>query len=483
LRTRFLWDVSTSVLDSPRSVNAQVSEFREDCIHSLNTMSFVRKPMKKSNLRRSIAYDDLLQDADAPTSDTNESKTEDSSNKPPINHTASFKKKKKPASSRLSFGVGDIISGPDAENLEEEESFNPIKKPLSRKVTESNAKKNAAVRLPLPMREREEEDGGKPTYSKDYLNELKGLTPNAPRELEADVTVEEEGLDASELEGAMVVDMDVDEKFGGSSAASVIPTEAEIREKKERRARMAREKDFISLNDDSPGDGGRQISLLPRVKKAESRLVREDEDIAEGFDDFVEDGRISLGKKQERESRRRRKKEMADLIQAAEGSSGEDTDDSEAERRAAYEAAQTRAGMDGLHKHDEAAAEKESVQIPARITPIPVLDECLERLQNTLGAMEMELKKRKRKIEDGEREKREILKREAEVQVLLTQTGARYAALKVGAGGDGTVEMSDAKAVVDAHAQGFGGEQMGGDRGLESFGNTPTVRGEVVDGS
>ncbi|PQE20397.1 nineteen complex-related 2 domain-containing protein [Rutstroemia sp. NJR-2017a BBW] len=417
--------------------------------------------MKKSNLRRSIAYG------------TNETKDEDSSDKPTINRTASFKKKKKPASSRLSFGVGDIISGSDAENLEEEESFNPIKKPLSRKVTESNAKKNAAVRLPLPMREREDEDGGKPTYSKDYLNELKGLTPNAPRELEADVTVEEEGLDASELEGAMVVDMDVDEKFGGT----------EIREKKERRARMAREKDFISLNDDSPGDGGRQISLLPRAKKAESRLVREDEDIAEGFDDFVEDGRISLGKKQERESRRRRKKEMADLIQAAEGSSGEDTDDSEAERRAAYEAAQTRAGMDGLHKYDEAAAEKEAVQVPARIAPIPVLDECLERLQNTLGAMEMELKKRKRKIEDGEREKREISKREAEVQVLLTQTGARYAALKVGAGGDGTVEMSDAKAVVDAHAQGFGGEKMGGNRGLESFGNTPTVRGEVVDGS
>ncbi|TGO83103.1 hypothetical protein BPOR_0702g00060 [Botrytis porri] len=455
-------------------------------------MSAVRKPLKKSNLRRSIAFEDLTQDEDD-TSKTDTPNDDSSLDKPPSVKTASFKKKKRPASSRLSFGVGDIISGSDAENLEDDESFTLVKKPLSRKVTEGNTKK-INTRVPLPMRTRDEDgdgdgdgdsDMGRPSYSKDYLKELKSSQASAMREL-ADVEVgggEEPFLDASELEGAMVVDVhgngDIVGGFGGSAA--IIPTEAEIREKKERRARMAREKDFISLNDDEP-DGGRITSLLPRQKKPESRLVRDDEEIMEGFEEFVDDGRISLGKKQEREEKRRRKKEMADLIQQAEGSSDEESDDSEAERRAAYEAAQTRAGMDGLHKHDDAVAAREENQVPPRITPIPVLSECLERLQSTLSTMELELSKRKKKIEEGEREKLEIAKREQDVQVLLTQAGQRYAALKADANIK-ELEMNDVKGLVDASSE-MAREKIGSaDRGLESFGNTPVRRDEVVDGS
>ncbi|ESZ93107.1 hypothetical protein SBOR_6508 [Sclerotinia borealis F-4128] len=462
-------------------------------------MSAVRKPLKKSNLRRSIAFEDLTQDADdVPQSDT---LGDDSpSNRPPIVKTTSFKKKKRPASSRLSFGVGDIISGSDAENLEDDESFIPVKKPLSRKVIEGNVKKTNA-RLPLPMRARDEdEDGdgdsgmGRPSYSKDYLKELKSSQASAMRDL-VEVEIgggEEPFLDASELEGAMVVDSEGNGDTIGSfgESAAIIPTEAEIREKKERRARMAREKDFISLNDDEP-NGGRNMSLLPRQKKPESRLVLDDEEIMEGFEEFVDDGRISLGKKQEREERRRRKKQMADLIQQAEGSSDEESDDSEAERRAAYEVAQTRAGMDGLHKHDDAAAAaaREESQVPARITPIPVLSECLERLQNTLSTMELELSKRKRKMEEGEREKSDIGKREEEVQVLLTQAGMRYSVLKADAATRDVKELeleaSDIKGLVNKSSEmGRERERFGdGDRGLESFGNTPVGRGEVVDGS
>lgn len=452
-------------------------------------MSAVRKPLKKSNLRRSIAFDDLTQEGDdVPKNDT--PSDGNATDKSPIVKTTPFKKKKRPASSRLSFGVGDIISGSNAENLEDDESFTLVKKPLARKVAEGNAKKSNA-RLPLPMRARDEdEDGdsgmGRPTYSKDYLKELKSSQASAMKEL-ADVEIgggEEPFLDASELEGAMVVDFegngDTIGEFGGSTA-SVIPTEAEIREKKERRARMAREKDFISLNDDEP-DGGRNLSLLPRQKKPESRLVGDDEEIMEGFEEFVDDGRISLGKKQEREERRRRKKEMADLIQQAEGSSDEESDNSEAERRAAYEAAQTRAGMDGLHKHDDAAAAREENQIPARITPIPVLSECLERLQNTLNTMELELSKRKKKIEEGQKEKSDIIKREEEVQVLLTQAGQRYSSLKADAQVK-ELEMTDVKELVDKSNEMVRERIGGGDRGLESFGNTPVGRGEVVDGS
>ncbi len=325
------------------------------------------KSFKKSSLRQSIAFDDR------DTDDANESPVvkPGTSNKPTTGRSNSLGKKKKPASSRLSFGHAGGAP-------EDEDTFTPKKATLGRRVIEGNALRKSIPYQGLPTRAGDD-DEERPTYSKNYLNELKSSTPSTPidlRDLNA-AAENEEGLDASELDGAMIVD--VDEKFGSGTSASpaLIPSEAEIREKKERRARLAHEKDFISFNDDN--DDRKQLFLLPRKKKEETRLVREDEDLGEGFDEFVEDGRISLGKKQEREARHRQRKEMADMIQQAEGSSDEESDDSEAERRAAYEAAQTRAGMDGLHKPNE-NVEAIAAQVPSKITPLPNLSECLERL-------------------------------------------------------------------------------------------------------
>ena len=343
--------------------------------------------------------------------------------------------------------------------MEDDEAFTPKRSGLGRRIIEGSS-----LRQQVPVRFGDD-DEERPTYSKDYLKELKSSTPSTPKDMLAlqPTAEDEEMLDASELEGAMIVD---DE---GVSAA-IIPTEAEIREKKERRARLAQEKDYISLNDD---DGAGRLLLLPK-KKAESRLVRDDEEIMEGFEEFVDDGRVSLGKKQEREAKRRHKKEMADMIRQAEGSSEEESDDSDAERRAAYEAAQTRAGMDGLHKHDD-NVEVVSVQVPAKITPLPNLSECLERLQNILRSMELELAKKQKTMEASKQEKLEIAARETEVQELLKQAGNRYAALKADTNG----AVPDAQAVADA-THGFGAPMML-DRGLESFGNTPTLRPNVED--
>jgi hypothetical protein len=422
----------------------------------------VRKPFKKSSLRQSIAFDDLDASENVRNDIGSGSQT---TNKSTIGRSSSLIKKKKPAASRLSFGPGEIISGDVAEALDDDETFTPKKATLGRRFIEGNA-----IRKSLPVRT-PDDDEEKPTYSKDYLNELKSSTPSTPKDLLARQAAaeDEDALDASELEGAMIVD--VEEKFGSSPA--FIPSEAEIREKKERRARLAHEKDFISLNDTD--DDQRQLSLLPRKKEKETRLVREDEDLGEGFDDFVDDGRVSLGKKQEREARRRHRKEMADMIHQAEGSSGEESDDSEAERRAAYEAAQTRAGMDGLHKPNN-NPEFSAAQIPSKITPLPVLSECLERLQATLSTMEQELAKRQQKLEESKQEKHDITIRETEVQELLKQAGARYAALKADTNG----AVADPQSLVNAHKNGLGAPLLS-DRGLESFGNTPTVRPDVED--
>ncbi|KAF4635016.1 hypothetical protein G7Y89_g3080 [Cudoniella acicularis] len=433
-----------------------------------------RKGFKKSHLRQSIAFDDLQQDEDdTGASSKGGSNGSQNTNKATIGRSNSLMKKKKPASSRLSFGPGEIISGDAAETLGDDEAFTPKKPTLGRRVIEGNALRKSLPYQGLPIRSGDD-DEERPTYSKDYLNELKSSTPTTPKDLQAlHATAEdEEGLDASELEGAMIVDTET-----STTAPSHIPTEAEIREKKERRARLAQEKDFISFDDVDEVDDNdrREISILPRKKHAETRLVREDEDLGEGFDEFVDDGRVALGKKQEREAKRRHRKEIADMIQKAEGSSEENSDDSEAERRAAYEAAQTRAGMDGLHKpgdNEETAA----TQIPSKITPLPVLSECLERLQATLSTMQQELARKHKRVADLEKEKRQISTRETEVQDLLTQAGARYAALKAGSSG----VVADPKLLVEATTSGLS-EAMIVDRGLESFGNTPTVRPDVED--
>ncbi|TVY38656.1 hypothetical protein LOCC1_G005086 [Lachnellula occidentalis] len=418
----------------------------------------VKKGFKKSSLRQSIAFDDLQQDE-------NEG-DKGPVNKPTIGRSSSLiKKKKKPASSRLSFGPGEIISGDAAEALEDDETFTPKKPTLGRRVIEGNAFRKS---VPIPVRNNED-DEERPTYSKDYLNELKSSTPTTPKDLSLQATAEaedEDGLDASELEGAMIVE---------TSGPAHIPTEAEIREKKERRARLAHEKDFISFNDDD-GDDQRQLSLLPRKKEKETRLVREDEDLGEGFDEFVDDGRIALGKKQEREARKRHRKEMADMIKLAENHSDDDSDDSEAERRADYEAAQTRAGMDGLHKHDDEAEAVAATQVPSKITPLPALFECLERLQATLSTMQHELAQKHKKVADLEKERLEIVARGGEVQDLLKQSGERFAALKADSNG----AVANPQELVDGVQNGM----MPGlvaDRGLESFGNTPIVRPGVED--
>ncbi|RFU28377.1 hypothetical protein B7463_g7972, partial [Scytalidium lignicola] len=428
------------------------------------------KPFKKSSLRQSVVFDDFSQDVDQTSKEeilssrTTVQPSEQTGTAP--SHPKI--KKKKPPSSRLSFGVGEVVSGDAAEALEDDESFLPIKSKSGRGANDSNALRKSLPLQRLPLRS-SDEDAERPVYSKDYLNELKKITPKAPKAVESATPSfkDEQTLDISELAGATIVDEDGD--LGTPATGDVaIPSEAEIREKKERRARLAHEKDYISLNDT---DDGSQLSLL-RKKKPETRLVRDDEDFAESFDEFVDDGRIALGKKQEREAKRRQRKEMEDLIQQAEGSS-EEGSDSEAERRAAYEDAQTRAGMDGLHKPTESSGTSVT-QIPSKITPIPALSECLERLQSTLSTMEQELSQRKQKMKELEEEKSNIALREKEVQDLLKEAGARYAALKAGS------QPAVADPLIVGPENGAA-SYVTADRGLESFGNTPTTRPAVED--
>ena len=434
-----------------------------------------RKPFRQSGLRKSINIEEAsLEEKSATTTTTTATATtrladdenEDTGNvvvRGFLSRADSTKQKKRKSSSRLSFGVRAEEEGEDGVGggARTPEAVTPKRK------GDGGLKKAIALR-DLAMRSREEED--RPRYSKEYLQELQSSTPNTPKDTSRSSATEDEDMhmDLSELEGAVVVDSA--ELIGRTAAtdessATRILTDAEIREKKERRARLRQEAEaeFISLEDD-------EEPFTMRKEKEATRLVREDENLYEGFEEFVDDGGVALGRKAEREARRRKRMEMASLIQEAEGNSEEESEESDAERRAAFEAAQSRAGMDGLRRPTQKPSD---LIVKPKITPLPTMSECLANLQNSLQLMERELAAKSKEVADLKREKEEIGQREVEVQRLLDEAGEKYRAAVAGVG---RVTDSPARQILPGEVL----SEFAAERGLESFG-TPTRKNGDMD--
>ena len=361
----------------------------------------------------------------------------------PSSTSRSSSKAKRKSTIRTSFGPGGTSMTEDDAEEGSTAVFIPKKSSLSRQALEKNAlRKSLAASIQsdqLPVRQTD----NRPSYSADALSELKSSTPSTPKDLRSKTDVE--GTPQGSTPEASRKELDLAAKFGSNLAftqVSAIPTDAEIREKKERRARLAKEHEYISLNDDGEeqhtGDDSddefkdRSVQRYAEGKSQkyeETRLVREDEDIAEGFDDFVEDGRIALGRKAEKEQRKRHEAEMRDMIEKAEGSDDYSDDESEAERRAAYEAAQTRAGMDGLRK-EEKGAKARRPRTPPKITPLPSLAGCAERLRENLERKRALKEQKRRRLEEVRKELEDIAVRKVEVQRLLDEAGERYQRLR-----------------------------------------------------
>ncbi|PHH87456.1 hypothetical protein CDD83_8848 [Cordyceps sp. RAO-2017] len=418
-----------------------------------------RKPFRQSGLRNSFKSGDK----DARDGQDGAKEADDSDGpvvvRPSLSRPGSMRQKKKPPKSRLSFDTEPS----DAQVPSQAGAAQRTTTLGQRAMGNSAAKRGVALRG-LPTRLLQDDDD-RPRYSKEYLQELQSSTPSTPRDVSTlQLDVDEMDLDASELEGALIVDSPAEPS---TDTGTRIFTEAEIRERKERRARLAKEKDFLSVEDDDDDDDDQ----AGRKKKDDTRLLAEDEDLGEGFDDYVEDGGLSLGKRAQRERRKQERKQMAELISAAEGHSSDSSSDSDAERRIAYEAAQTRAGMDGLKKPRSRPAD-ELLQIPPKITPLPSLTECLARLRTSLESMERDLNAKNARLLQLRRDKEEVEKREVEVQALLDETGKRYQE----AMGQGKAEGLKPGAVDARNAE------LIGERGLESLGTTPArVGAEDVD--
>lgn len=370
-----------------------------------------------------------------------------------------FGKGKKRSSLRISFAPGDSEGNDGDESSDAAQVVTPKKSNLSRMALEKSAQLRA--RSPLVPEAARPADEERPSYSKDYIAELRNSTPTTPRDLQPSAKEEEEtrALDIASKFGPIVPSI---------PEPSAIPTQAEILEKKARRRRLAQQEnaqddeDRPWASDDEGEDEFRQrrneISLRPKEKYAETRLIHEDEDIAEGFEDFVEDGEISLGRKSEREAQRRRRAEMAELINDAEGGSDDDgSEDSEEDRNAAFAAAQARAGRYG----QKVQGEEDGTKTPPRITPLPQLDDILESL-----SLDIQTKKQRKelilqKLQEFKDDKARIEERKKYLQEQLQKTGEEYEKLRQEAG---------LAALPSSEAN---GGKLIMERGLDSMGTTP----------
>ena len=398
------------------------------------------------------------------------------------------------------------------------------------------------------------------TYNADYLAELKNATPTAPAtsrdsydediDLAAndDVPRTKAAGESSPQPRTNNTDIDIASKFGATATAlttsqpapstsTSIPTDAQIREKKERRRRLAREQDFISLSDTNDDDQPRSDadseddeltdprtrSLvqkaeridLKKAKYGESRLEQSDEDIAEGFEDFVEDaGHVSLGRAGRKEQDRRRRKEIEDRIREAQRSgpnkhnrangadshdeqhpgtpstptvgveAEEETDPEDARLTAAYETAQTHAGtyitrstalrssQSTAHNDLEArhAARMQALTAAqTRRRNVPSVRDVIRRVSARIEEKKEEVAEKERMQEELAREKGQIEEEEEGVKVLLEEAGERFERARREVEGekerenervDAEVEMEDVSAeTAGSKPEGAGDEE------------------------
>ncbi|KAH9815714.1 Nineteen complex-related protein 2 [Teratosphaeria destructans] len=377
-------------------------------------------------------------------------------------------KPRKSSNFRSSFGIG----GADDDEEAGSGVVTPKRSNVSRIAIQRNAsKRSSLLASSLPTR-RADDDENRPAYTAASLQELKDSTPFTPQ-----ATVDQDA--GMQLVSQGRQELDLSSKFGSSLSRyqqpSAIPSAAEIAEKKARRARMAKEQvaeEYISLDPDDPDldnededdpnvmrDGYGKLVLKPKDKynMAESRLVHEDEDIMENFDEFTEDGKMHLGRKAEGEAARQRRADMAAQIAQAEGddSDSDASDASEKERNAAFEAAQTRHGTYAANGTSEDPYAHLRPNTPPKISPLPTLDSVIERLRRQLGEMQSGRLQKLKAMEELQREKIHLGEEEIRIQKALKETAEKFQEMRREKGLDGSdIALTSTPALEEAPTAG-----------------------------
>ena len=395
---------------------------------------------------------------------------------------------------RLSFNPAETESK-DTDATDGVEDGDTRPQSPARNANSAPRSKLPKISKEFPLR-RDDETQNRPTYSKDYLQELKNSTPSTPKDLSTyPSSVEDEDTQA-------VLDLDITTKFGPSislqsQSKSRIPTAAEIQEKKDRRARLAHEREAATTSEDNPdyisldaydSDGefkpqrlqvGTHLHKEPHNAQEHTRLLHDDEDIAEGFDAFVEDaGRVTLSKKGLRAQQTAEREAIRRAIEgghhhSSAAASDADESDSDASLNEQYEAAQTTHGIaSGAHSRRQQAALKP--RRPTHLKPIPRMNEMTSRLKSRIQELQMRRTLLgKRRAEIGA-EKIEVAGRKAHIQTLLRDTGEEFERVRreVLEKGGGDIGSSGSGGRRGLSGDGIGNGNGNGEqqRGLESLG-------------
>ncbi|RPA86713.1 hypothetical protein BJ508DRAFT_410916 [Ascobolus immersus RN42] len=402
--------------------------------------------------------------------------------------TFTKRKKAAPRTPKLSLSL-------DEGNNDEEEPPVFVKKPLRKKPISTNssqslhkaALENAAAgpvpKKPPPMRiampdrpsllsSRTDED--RPSYSKEYLAELKASTPVAKPEI----------YDAENMDKLGAVDSEGDTPMAEQPTITAIPDEAEIRRLKLARERKKAGEDYIALDDNSDEDWGRK-------KKKDSRLVRpeilDDEDPE--LQQYVNDDRLGLSSKTRKRQAKLKRLEIAAQIDEAEenmfdhvnGDSDTDGSSSSDDELLGWERDQILKATGGKSAPALETIAKSSRTFtkiedrlrytPPNVRPLPSINLALGRLKGLLRNMEEDRKKTLAKIEDVKKERQDILEREEQVKKGLEESAREYEKLEkelkemglgvpAGTGFEGVGTRSGTMTPLEG-------------RGLESIGGTP----------
>ncbi|KDR82497.1 hypothetical protein GALMADRAFT_134104 [Galerina marginata CBS 339.88] len=275
-------------------------------------------------------------------------------------------KKTTKTKSRLSFGGDEEQDG-------DEEVFKVKKSSLSRKMALGT---HPAI-VPPTLDQATISVNDSPKYDAAYLRELKASTPTArpPQPSEIDPYDADMSMDFGEV-SVQSIDMDIEETM------SFIPSESSIQVAKEKRERLRKtqasgEDDFISLS-------VARHDEVPQGPHPESRLVREEDELGEGDDEFAEytsaQERIALGKKSRKKEASQRRDAMKEMIADAE---------EEDEETVEWEQEQLRRGG---HRTPEpsSSAKVKQVYKPAPIplaAPVPSLGPAVSRLSEQLARL------------------------------------------------------------------------------------------------
>ncbi|KAI0087050.1 nineteen complex-related protein 2-domain-containing protein [Irpex rosettiformis] len=276
--------------------------------------------------------------------------------------------------SKLSFGGADEDEG-------DGEVFKVKKSNLSRKLAlgKSSLVGNVSPSSHNPTSSRPED---RPTYDAAYLSELKAATPSSRPKMNKDESISYDNDISLNVDSPGNVShlQEVVDLTGDVDMEASIPSSSAINAAKEKRERLRQtepfEQDFISLSLTKRQD----ISQGPHP---ESRLVREDDEVGEGDDEYAEytsaQERIALGKKSRKVEARKRREEMNEMIVDAEEQDEETME---------WEQEQLRRG--GLKTGESDVKPQKQTYKPSPIppmTPIPQLAPAIARLTAALTAL------------------------------------------------------------------------------------------------